>query len=90
MLVLRFAFPLLHVIDGSSPLNGLELEQLEAEEAEIVVTMTGTDEVSGQRVFSRNAMGSTGWCIIIASSISSTRPQTAGLPSTTRFHETGH
>ncbi|GBQ86816.1 ATP-sensitive potassium transporter [Gluconacetobacter johannae DSM 13595] len=55
--VLRFAFPLLHVIDGNSPLNGLDLDQLAREEAEIVVTLTGTDEVSGQTVFARTAYG---------------------------------
>ncbi|ACI50456.1 K channel inward rectifier conserved region 2 domain protein [Gluconacetobacter diazotrophicus PA1 5] len=55
--VLRFAFPLMHVIDEHSPLNGLTVDELRLEEAEIVVTMTGTDEVSGQSVFARNAYG---------------------------------
>lgn len=55
--VLRFAFPLLHVIDDASPLAGLKIAALRAEEAEIIITVTGTDEISGQTVFARNAYG---------------------------------
>lgn len=55
--VLRFAFPLMHVIDAHSPLSGLTIEALRKEEAEIVLTVTGTDEVSGQSVFARTAYG---------------------------------
>lgn len=55
--VLRFAFSLMHVIDAHSPLNGLTPEELRKEEAEIVATVTGTDEVSGQSVFARTAYG---------------------------------
>lgn len=55
--VLRFAFSLVHVIDDHSPLKGLTVEDLRKEEAEIVLTVTGTDEVSGQSVFARTAYG---------------------------------
>ncbi|MBB2206193.1 ion channel [Gluconacetobacter takamatsuzukensis] len=55
--VLRFTFSLLHVIDDHSPLHGLTVEELRKEEAEIVLTVTGTDEVSGQSVFARTAYG---------------------------------
>lgn len=55
--VLRFAFSLMHVIDAHSPLNGLTAEELRREEAEIVTTVSGTDEVSGQSVFARTAYG---------------------------------
>lgn len=55
--VLRFAFSLMHVIDEGSPLHGLTIEELRKEEAEIVLTVSGTDEVSGQSVFARSAYG---------------------------------
>ncbi|WP_281649958.1 ion channel [Novacetimonas hansenii] len=55
--VLRFACLPVHVIDESSPLHGVTLEMLKAEEAEIIVTITGTDEASGQSVFARTAYG---------------------------------
>lgn len=51
------AFSPLHVLDEHSPLNGLEFEQLRAEEAEIVVTIEVPNEVSGQAVFARTAYG---------------------------------
>ncbi|GBQ66432.1 ATP-sensitive potassium transporter [Ameyamaea chiangmaiensis NBRC 103196] len=55
--VLRFAFPLLHVVDDTSPLRTLSAAELRMEDAEIIVTLTGTDEMSGQSVFARTAYG---------------------------------
>ncbi|MGS0648240.1 ion channel [Komagataeibacter melomenusus] len=55
--VLRFACTPTHVIDASSPLYGLTEHDLAAEEAEIIVSLTGTDEASGQTVFARSAYG---------------------------------
>lgn len=53
--VLRFAFVMAHVIGPDSPLHGKTMAELEAEEAEIIVTVTGTDEALGQTVFARTA-----------------------------------
>ncbi|WP_407066047.1 ion channel [Acetobacter sp.] len=53
--VLRFAFVLAHVVTEVSPLHRYSLEELKAEEAEIIVTVTGTDEAMGQTVFARTA-----------------------------------
>lgn len=53
--VLRFAFVLAHVITETSPLHQHSLKELDSEEAEIVVTVTGTDEAMGQTVFARTA-----------------------------------
>lgn len=53
--MLRFAQVLAHVIGPESPLHGKDIATLEREEAEIVVTVTGTDEALGQTVFARTA-----------------------------------
>lgn len=53
--VLRFAFVMAHVITPDSPLHGKTVAELEGEEAEIIVTVTGTDEALGQTVFARTA-----------------------------------
>ncbi|WP_242402453.1 hypothetical protein [Komagataeibacter kakiaceti] len=55
--VLRFACTPSHVINEHSPLYGLTEHDLSAEEAEIIVSLTGTDEASGQSVFARSAYG---------------------------------
>jgi inward rectifier potassium channel len=44
------SWSLLHVIDPSSPLHGASPETLAAEEAELHVSVTGTDDTSGQVV----------------------------------------
>lgn len=53
--ILRFAHVMAHVIGADSPLHGRKIEELELEEAEVVVTVTGTDEALGQTVFARTA-----------------------------------
>lgn len=53
--VLRFAFVLAHVVTKASPLSHHSLEELKSEEAEIIVTVTGTDEAMGQTVFARTS-----------------------------------
>lgn len=55
--VLRFAFVVAHVISPASPLANQTAEELREEEAEIIVTVTGTDEAMGQTVFARTAYG---------------------------------
>lgn len=55
--VLRFAFVVAHVISPTSPLANQTAEELKEEEAEIIVTVTGTDEAMGQTVFARTAYG---------------------------------
>ncbi|AHI26500.1 ATP-sensitive potassium channel protein [Komagataeibacter xylinus] len=55
--VLRFACTPTHVIDENSPLYGMTEADLSAQEAEIIVSLTGTDEASGQTVFARSAYG---------------------------------
>ncbi len=47
---LRFIETLVHPIDSTSPLTLLSLEQLDATHAEILVTVRGTDEATGQAV----------------------------------------
>nr|WP_173572119.1 ion channel [Acetobacter oeni] len=53
--VLRFAFVLAHVITEASPLHKHTVRELDAEEGEIIVTVTGTDEAMGQTVFARTS-----------------------------------
>jgi inward rectifier potassium channel len=53
--ILRFVFHAAHVIDESSPLHGRALTQLEEGDAEIIVTVAGTDEITAQGVFARTA-----------------------------------
>nr|WP_194300024.1 ion channel [Acetobacter musti] len=53
--VLRHAFVLAHVITGISPLHVHSIQELDAEEGEIIVTVTGTDEAMGQTVFARTS-----------------------------------
>jgi inward rectifier potassium channel len=52
-------FPLtwtvVHPIDETSPLQGVTLEQLEAEDAEFLVLLQGTDETFAQRVHARSS-----------------------------------
>ncbi|WP_122049288.1 ion channel [Asaia bogorensis] len=47
---LRFTETLVHPIDSASPLAILSVEQLDATYAEILVTVRGTDEATGQAV----------------------------------------
>ncbi|HEX7156419.1 MAG TPA: ion channel [Burkholderiaceae bacterium] len=44
---------LMHVIDESSPLAGETLDSLKASAANLVLTMTGTDETTGQHLMAR-------------------------------------
>jgi len=53
--LLRFTTMATHVIDDRSPLNGLKLDELRKEEAEIIITITGIDEVTSQSIFARTA-----------------------------------
>ncbi len=53
--ILRFAFVMAHIIGPDSPLHGKTIAELEQEESEIVVTVTGVDEATGQTVFARTA-----------------------------------
>lgn len=55
--VLRFTCTPTHIINEHSPLYGMTEHDLSAEEAEIIVSLTGTDEASGQSVFARSAYG---------------------------------
>lgn len=42
------SFTVMHVLDGTSPLAGLTPERVERDELEIVVTVTGLDDTTGQ------------------------------------------
>jgi len=53
--LLRFTTMATHVIDERSPLKGLKLDELRKEEAEIIITITGIDEVTSQSIFARTA-----------------------------------
>nr|WP_240161361.1 hypothetical protein [Gluconacetobacter azotocaptans] len=66
-------------------MNGLDRDQLEREEAEIVVTLTGTGEIpEADCLRPYRLRGLTRSCLIIASSTSSTPHPTDGLPCSTR------
>lgn len=52
---LRFIETLAHPIDSSSPLALLSREQLDATYAQILVTVRGTDEATGQAVLLQHA-----------------------------------
>jgi len=55
--MLRFAFVVMHVIDAESALQGQSFEHLRHENAEIIVTVTGTDEATGQSLLARTSYG---------------------------------
>jgi inward rectifier potassium channel len=49
------SWTVMHAIDAASPLYGIDPDLLAAQEASIVVTLTGIDETISQRVFARSA-----------------------------------
>jgi inward rectifier potassium channel len=49
------SWTVMHPIDAASPLYGIDPDLLAAQEAAIVVTLTGIDETISQRVFARSA-----------------------------------
>ncbi|GAJ28066.1 ion channel [Acidomonas methanolica] len=51
--ILRFAFVLAHVIEKDSPLAEHLYKHLLGEQAEVMLTLTGTDEVTGQTMLAR-------------------------------------
>ena len=51
------SWTVMHVIDEHSPLHGATPQSLEAQEAEIVVVLSGTDETFAQRVHTRHSYG---------------------------------
>ncbi len=51
--VFAMSFLAMHVLDEASPLHGATPEALEADEAELLVTVTGLDETMGQAVHAR-------------------------------------
>ncbi|ACB93965.1 ion channel [Beijerinckia indica] len=53
--LLRFTTIATHVIDATSPLHNIKLEDLKRDEAEIIITVTGIDEVTSQSIFARTA-----------------------------------
>ncbi|MCP1248438.1 ion channel [Gluconobacter oxydans] len=55
MPIFRISLNATHLIDDHSPLYGLTAETLIGQNAEIIITMDGTDEISSQTVFARHA-----------------------------------
>jgi inward rectifier potassium channel len=51
----RFSWTVMHPIDPSSPLHGIDPDLLAGQDASIVVTLTGVDESLSQPVFVRTA-----------------------------------
>ena len=51
--VFALTYSAIHVIKPGSPLDGATAESLQAEEAELLVTVTGTEEATGQTVHAR-------------------------------------
>ena len=52
--VFALTFTIMHLIDETSPLFGVKPEDLEAGEAELLVTVTGLEEISSQTVHARH------------------------------------
>ncbi len=53
--VFRVTWTVMHILDESSPLYGLTADELQADNAMIIVTLTGLDETYGQTVYARTA-----------------------------------
>ena len=53
--ILSLTFTMMHVIDSDSPLYGATLEQLKADMAELLVTVTGIDETMSQTIHARHS-----------------------------------
>jgi inward rectifier potassium channel len=53
--VLRFTWTVMHKIDEKSPLYGVTQEDLRAQKAEIIISVTGTDETLSQTVQARHS-----------------------------------
>ncbi len=51
--IFALTFTILHTIDSSSPLYGMTAQQLEAGEAELLITVTGLEELTSQTVHAR-------------------------------------
>lgn len=52
--IFAFGWTLLHVIEGTSPLAGATPRALEASHAFLLVTLSGTDETTGQTIMARH------------------------------------
>ena len=53
--IFALTFTVMHVIDGSSPLDGMTPETLEDADAELLVTVTGLDETMSQTIHARTS-----------------------------------
>ncbi len=53
--IFAMSFTVMHAIDGASPLSNATASSLAAEEAELVVTVTGIDETMSQAVHARTS-----------------------------------
>ena len=53
--VFSLSFSIMHPIDESSPLFGVTTESLQAEQAELLVTVTGLEEITSQTVHARHS-----------------------------------
>ena len=53
--VFSMTFLLMHFLDETSPLHGLTAAQLQAEEGEIVVTVSGLDETMSLAIHARTS-----------------------------------
>lgn len=53
--IFRISLNATHMIDETSPLYGLSADTLIDQNAEIIITMDGTDEISSQTLFARHA-----------------------------------
>ena len=49
------SWTLMHLIDETSPLFGATLESMQADSAEIVVAVSGVDEIFAQRIYARHS-----------------------------------
>lgn len=55
--IFAMSFQVMHAMDETSPLHGATAETLDAQEAEILVTVTGLDETMSQTIHARASYG---------------------------------
>jgi inward rectifier potassium channel len=85
------SWTVMHPIDENSPLYGLTLEDMQAADMEIVVMLSGVDEIIADRIYARHAYWNDEilWNRRFVDVISS-HPSGRRVVDLTLFHETSH
>ena len=87
--IFALTFMATHYIDETSPLFGKTQEDMRADRSEVVVTMSGTDDILGQNVHARFNYGADDilWGRRLADTLS-TAPDGVAVVDYSKFHET--